>query len=102
MTVRATVLPALAITWAVLGMIIATPAQAEEGWQTDLANEALIMEDCEVSFLTQVIEREIDGRQVVMAKVHCVDGRTFDAIREDSFAAFALTICEPETEPSAC
>lgn len=75
---------------------------AQEGWQTDLANEILLMEDCEVSFLTQVIERTVDGRQVVMAKAHCVDGRTFDALREDTFAAFAFTICQPEEAPASC
>ena len=87
---------------AVIGLVTIATAVAQEEWQAELADEALIMEDCEVSFLTQVIEREIDGRAVVMAKAHCVDGRTFDALREDSFAAFVFTICEPEDEPAAC
>ena len=84
-----------------LGLAAAGVA-AQADWQADLANEALIMEDCEVSFLTQVIERTIDGRSVVLAKVHCVDGRTFDASRDDTFAAFDFRICEPEDEPAAC
>lgn len=84
-----------------LGLATSTVA-AQADWQADLANEALIMEDCEVSFLTQVIERTIDGRSVVLAKVHCVDGRTFDASRDDTFAAFDFRICEPEDEPAAC
>jgi hypothetical protein len=98
MTARALAIHALAV----VGLLPLTTATAQEGWQTDLANEILIMEDCEVSFLTQVIERVIDGRSVVIAKVHCTDGRTFDALREDSFAAFDFSICEPEDAPAAC
>jgi hypothetical protein len=98
MVVRLLTLQALAV----IGLVTIAAAVAQEDWQADLANEALIMEDCDVSFLTQVIEREIDGRAVVMAKMHCVDGRTFDALRDDTFAAFAFTICEPEEEPAAC
>jgi hypothetical protein len=85
-----------------VGLAIATTAAAQADWQADLANEALIMEDCEVSFLTQVIERTIGGRSVVLVKVHCVDGRTFDASRDDAYAAFDFRICEPEDEPAAC
>ena len=32
--------------------------------------------------LTQVVERDLDGRSIILAKVHCTDGRTFDAIRD--------------------
>ena len=87
---------------ALLGFLTSTPALAQADWQGDLANEALLMEDCEVSFLTQVVEREVDGRAVILAKVHCVDGRTFDASRDDLFAPFEFRICEPEEAPAAC
>jgi len=95
---RRLALPALAA----VGLLLATAGHAQTDWQAELADEILIMADCEVSFLTQVIEREIDGRQVILAKVHCVDGRTFDASRDDSFAAFDFSLCEPEGEPAAC
>lgn len=100
-------LPALTSTGTLLALAAllagaAGSGWAQEDWQNDLAAEILILEDCEVAFLTQVIEREIDGRDVVMAKVHCADGRAFDALREDAFAAFAFTICEPAEEPAAC
>jgi hypothetical protein len=87
---------------AALGLVAGTVGHAQSDWQSELADEILIMEDCEVSFLTQVIEREIDGREVILAKVHCADGRTFDASRNDRFAAFDFSICEPESEPAAC
>jgi hypothetical protein len=88
--------------FAVGGLLAASAGHAQIDWQTELADEILIMEDCEVSFLTQVIERTIDGREVILAKVHCADGRTYDASRDDSFAAFSFSICEPEDEPAAC
>lgn len=103
MPVRVAIAPFLAmIGLAVIGLAAAPLAMAQAGWEQSLADEILIMEDCEVSFLSQVIEREIDGRMIVMAKVHCVDGRTFDATRDDSFDAFEFAICEPEDEPAAC
>jgi len=86
---------------ALLGFLAFTPVLAQD-WQSDLANEVLLMEDCEVSFLTQVVERDLDGRSVILAKVHCVDGRTFDASRDDTFAAFEFRECEPEEAPAAC
>ena len=89
-------------TLAALGLLVAVAGWAQADWQAELADEILIMEDCEVSFLTQVIERTLDGREVILAKVHCVDGRTFDASRDDTFAAFSFAICEAEEEPAAC
>jgi hypothetical protein len=89
-------------TLAALGLLVAATAWAQAAWQAELADEILIMEDCEVSFLTQVIERTVGDREVILAKVHCADGRTFDASRDDTFAAFAFSICEPEDEPAAC
>jgi hypothetical protein len=95
---RCLVVPALAA----FGLFVAAVGHAQADWQAELADEILIMEDCEVSFLTQVVEREIDGRQVILAKVHCIDGRTFDASRDDAFAAFSFKACEPEDVPETC
>lgn len=104
MPIRATTFSGLAAALGLAALVGTDPGagMAQIDWQSDLAAEILILEDCEVGFLTQVIEREIDGREVVMAKVHCTDGRTFDALREDAFAAFDFSICEPEDEPTAC
>ncbi len=95
---RRLAVPALAA----FGLCLAAAGHAQTDWQAELADEILIMEDCEVSFLTQVVERTIDGREVIIAKVHCTDGRTFDASRDDAFAAFDFALCEPEDEPAAC
>jgi hypothetical protein len=100
MSIRHPVLPIL------LAMALAgtpgTPLLAQSSWEEDLAAEIQIMEDCTVSFLSQIVERQIDGRSMIMAKVHCEDGRAFDATRDDSFAAFEFRACEPEDKPAAC
>jgi hypothetical protein len=79
-------------------MVLAAPALA--GWQDDLVVDIEEEHGCEVAFLTQVVERVIDGRQFVMAKVHCRDGRAFDAKRTDEGDIFEFKECAPE--PTVC
>ncbi len=95
--------PALSVLLALVVLAAPSPAAfAQASWEEDLAAEIELMEDCTVSFLSQIVERQIDGRSLVMAKVHCEDGRTFDATRDDSFAAFTFRACEPKGAPAAC
>lgn len=71
------------------------PAQAqEEGWQSELTDQMLREYDCEVAFLSQVAERSVNGELVVLAKVHCIDKRTFDAYRDSAFVPFEIHPCE--------
>ena len=56
--------------------------------------------DCMVAFFSGVIEREVDGKPVIIAKAHCEDGRTFDALQRDEFEDFEITECE--TDEQAC
>ena len=73
------------------------PAQA--AWQDELRQQILSDHACEVSFLSQVVDRTVDGRRIIMAKVHCEDRRTFDAYRGDSRERFEIKACEkPEAE----
>jgi hypothetical protein len=78
------------------------PAMAQSGWEQDLAAELELAEQCAVSYLSHVVERTIDGRQVVMAKAHCEDGRVFDALRPDELEPFRLSACEPATGTQGC
>jgi hypothetical protein len=39
--------------------------------------------------------RLIEGELVVIAKAHCADGRTFDAIQRDELEDFEITECTP-------
>ena len=69
------------------------PVTAQE-WQEQLNGQMLREYDCEVAFLSQVSERIVNGDQVVLAKVHCVDQRSFDAYRDSAFKDFQIHPCE--------
>ena len=69
------------------------PALAQE-WQTQLTEQMQREYDCEVAFLSQVAERMVNGDLVVLAKVHCIDKRTFDAYRDSAFKPFEIHPCE--------
>lgn len=72
----------------------ALPSRAEDEWQKQLTDQMLHQYDCEVAFFSQVAEREVNGDTVVLAKVHCIDKRTFDAYRNSSFKPFEVHPCE--------
>lgn len=79
-----------------LALPLAVPPAAaqEDGWQAELSEQVLRDYDCEVAFLSQVAERMVNGEQVVLAKVHCIDKRTFDAYRDSAFEPFEIHPCE--------
>jgi hypothetical protein len=64
--------------------VLAAPALA--GWEDDLVEQ--IEHDCEVVLLSRVMEQTVEGREVVRARVHCSDNRSFDAFRPDEFDPF--------------
>lgn len=74
----------------------------QAAWQDDLAAEIQATKGCKVAYLSQVVERSVDGRQVVFAKAHCEDGRVFDATRTDLVEPFTFTECQPAAQPQAC
>jgi hypothetical protein len=76
-----------------VALVFALPAAAD--WQADLAAQLRWDHDCNVQFISNVVERVIDGRLVVIAKAHCDDGRVFDALQRDEFTDFELTECTP-------
>lgn len=72
----------------------APAAQPEEPeWQEDMSAAIEIEHDCEVAFISHVVERPVEGDLIVMAKVHCVDQRSFDAIRMTRAADFEFKEC---------
>jgi len=76
-------------------MAAALPLRAQDsGWEKQLSEQVLREYDCEVAFLSQVAERVVNGDQVVLAKVHCQDKRTFDAYRDSAFKPFEIHPCE--------
>lgn len=83
---------------AVLGLAAAAGplpllAQPHE-WQPQLNEQMLREYGCEVAFLSQVAERMVNGDLMVLAKVHCVDKRSFNAVRDSAFEPFEIHPCE--------
>jgi hypothetical protein len=75
---------------------IATPALAS--WQDDLSAQLRWDHNCQVSFYSGVIERMVNGQQVVIAKAHCEDGRTFDATQRNELEEFEINECTPKEQ----
>lgn len=48
-----------------------------------------------MSYYSGVIERLVEDNLVVIAKAHCEDGRTFDALQQNEIEEFEITECTP-------
>ncbi len=68
---------------------LAAPALA--GWEEELAEQIEYEHDCKVDFLSRIIERTVEGHEVVRAKVHCDDARSFEALRKGESDLFQFT-----------
>jgi len=80
---------------AVVALLLSGAARAQDtGWEQELTEQVRLQYDCEVAFFGQVSERIVNGDQVVLAKVHCLDKRTFDAYRDSVFEPFEIHPCE--------
>ena len=66
------------LLWLLAAAVAPLPAVAQE-WQAQLTEQMLRDYDCEVAFFSQVGERMVNGDQVVLAKVHCIDKRAFES-----------------------
>jgi hypothetical protein len=79
-------------------LLIAMAAPAQASWQDDLAAQLRWDHNCQVSFYSGVIERLVNGQQVVIAKAHCEDGRVFDAIQRNELEEFEINECTPKEQ----
>ncbi len=75
--------------------LVALAAPAAANWQDDLTAQLRWDQACIVNFYSGVIEDQVDGKQVVIAKAHCADGRVFDAFQRDELEDFELNECTP-------
>jgi len=71
---------------------LATPTRAD--WQSDLHDQLLHEQNCEVLFLSDLEERVVEGQPVVFVRAHCADQRAFDASRTGGAAHFKLQACD--------
>ena len=82
-----------------LALTAAPGAAFGADWHKELSLQIGQDESCEVAFMSQVVERTVNGQRVIMAKVHCEDRRSFDAYRGSDDEAFKFTACEvPDAE----
>ncbi len=89
---RNTLIRAAALTLGVVGPVGGGVWAAD--WHDELTRQIAHDEGCEVAFISQVIERDVNGKRLIMAKVHCEDKRSFDAIRVSDDFAFEFKACE--------
>ena len=70
----------------------AAGAQAPQ-WQQDLTDQMMDEYVCEVGYMSRVVTRDVDGVPLIQARVHCLDGRAYDARRHKD-AWFAIEPCQ--------
>jgi hypothetical protein len=75
-----------------MALSLAAPARAD--WQSDLRDQLLHEQNCEVLFLSDIEERVVEGQPVVFVRAHCADQRAFDASRTGGAARFKLQACD--------
>ncbi len=92
----------VASTLAALLLAPGALARGEPGWQDDLSAEAELTLGCTVAYLSQTIDGDVHGIPLVMAKVHCVDRRVFDASRGQSSLPFDFKPCRDTGDGQAC
>ena len=86
----------LAVFIAIGWVFVSSPGQGQTMaiWMADLTEQASADHGCKVKLVSQVMEATVDGRQTVLAKVHCEDGRAFDVYRPDAYTDFQFSECE--------
>ena len=81
----------------IFGAALTSPAVGETPWADELALQIKAAHDCDVALLAQVLERQSKDGLFIMAKVHCEDGRTFDAVKPSDSLLFTFNKCgEPQ------
>ncbi len=74
---------------------VIAPALAEQSdWEPELSDQLAEEKECQLDYLTGVIEKEVNGIPVVIGRAHCKDGRSFDIARNDPFEPFDLKLCD--------
>lgn len=82
---------------ACLALSTAMPGLAQTdnpAWLDQLRAQLAQAEQCEVAFFVSVQEDVLGGRTVYVARAQCVDGRQFDASKNEGEPDFAIKACE--------
>jgi hypothetical protein len=73
---------------------IAFAQSSNPAWLEDLGFEMERLKDCEVAYYLRIKEDELGGQPTYEARVQCVDGRQFDAIRIGDDAEYDIKECD--------
>ncbi len=88
------------LTLAVLLTVSLGASPASAAWQEQVAAEAESGLGCDVAYLSHIVERNVEGKPLVMVKVHCMDQRSFDAVRHDRMEPFEFKECTTREKKS--
>ncbi|MDJ0948645.1 MAG: hypothetical protein QNJ94_06970 [Alphaproteobacteria bacterium] len=80
----------------VFGAIGFAAAAAQASWEDQLSLQMMQDENCEVTYITQVIERDLPEGKFIQALVGCADKRTFIAYRDKDLRRFKITVCKQD------
>ncbi len=85
----------------VFGLVLAIAglsswAAALPSWEEQLTLQMLQDQNCEVTFITQVIERDTPDGKFIQAHVGCADQRTFNVLRDKGLKRFTIAPCKPD------
>ena len=75
------------------GIGLAGVGLAEADWQAELRQQMREDHRCLIAFYSQVDEREVEGITIVMVRLHCQDGRVFEASRRGPLSPFRVSEC---------
>jgi hypothetical protein len=82
-----------AISLASAGQLV---AEEEELWQALLREQLVSQFDCKLNYATNVRKFELGGEQMLEARAHCYDKRTFDVWWRPEEQRFEIRACKPE------
>jgi hypothetical protein len=77
-----------------LGSWSAAAVAADDDWRGRLAGQMRLEQKCEVAYLTGVVDQGDDEDRLVLARVHCEDGRAFDVTAKGEAPRFAVQRCD--------
>ena len=73
---------------------------ANDDWQTIVTEDVWMEHACKVTYFSHIVERQTDSGTVVLVKVHCEDGRSFDASQLGTDHPFTFSECTPREKTS--
>ncbi len=76
---------------------IAIAQSTDPAWLEDLGFEMERLKECEVAYYLKTEEGELGDKTTYSARVQCVDGRQFDALRIGEDGEYEISECNTQT-----